>query len=167
MAARPLKDLTAAKVHSYIRLQYQTDFETAQITPAYTLQGLARQYFENLETQFPSLVATVNRTTEKLALPYPGPLCIICNMSREDAHNNAAVFLENTSVTSLYPNAKPPIIDIQSNQKNFACDIGEDIGSLSCYGCFVCLKKLCYSMALFLTRYLIPQANFLCFVVPW
>jgi len=108
-------------------------------------------YFANLELSFPSLVATVGRTTEKLAAPtfkdgneqeksdLALAYCLICTLPMK---KDSRSWLEDISVTRL------DVVDSQrdaqdsrlSNERTAKASI--DVGDQVCYGCLLSLSEL-------------------------
>lgn len=133
---RPLKGLMQSELLIYSRLiQFPVDLEIAvKSGKPNSIDHLTQRYFVNLEEQFPSLVATVVRTTNKLVEPVAREQalgdCQICGMSYR---HGARKWLRDITVSQSAPDESGtgpsiPYEETTSEPENL------------CYGCVVALR---------------------------
>ena len=138
---RPMKGLLRSEVRTYAQL-IGVPLPSPSISTSgkpTSIDHLTQRYFENLETQFPSLVATVVRTTNKLVEPVAREKalgdCKICGMSYQEG---ARKWLRDITVTQPAPN--PEITDESSI-------LGGQVKEDFCYGCVVAVRGIKSEMA--------------------
>lgn len=137
-SVRPMKGLLNTEIQVYAKLinMPAPQFQSPQAGKANSIDELTRGYFETLEEQFPSLVATVVRTTNKLVEPLPRDQalgdCKVCGMSYRQG---ARKWLRDITVNT----AAPPTDTIETTtteQHPNGGDVQEDL----CYGCVVATR---------------------------
>lgn len=136
-SVRPLKGLFNAEIEIYARLTVIPSPRLPVAGPGKpdSIDELTQRYFESLEEQFPSLVATVVRTTNKLVEPVPRSQalgeCKICSMTyREGARR----WLGEITVNSPAHVEGEPLTTLESD--NVDDHRAEDL----CYGCVVAVR---------------------------
>lgn len=135
-SVRPLKGLLTKEIQTYselLELNVQPRRQRSALPQATSIDELTKQYFDNLEAQFPSLVATVVRTTNKLVEPVPPNealgKCTICGMTYK---SDAKRWLSDITVSE----ATPEHFEVDDGPSHSA---DRHISSL-CYGCTVALR---------------------------
>lgn len=138
-SSRPLKDLVASEIAYFNRLYGRDNVEDthgsdSSKTNTTTLNSLTINYFADLEESFPSIVATVGRMSEKLALPLirneEKSMCLICAYPFEKGSDQ---WLNSVSVKTGV------------NTGNYTVNEGVDnqiINRRMCYGCLVAFRDL-------------------------
>lgn len=144
-SVRPLKGLMSAEVEIYGRLMGLSTTLCEKVCAgssrkAGSIDELTQRYFHNLEEQFPSLVATVVRTTNKLVEPVPRDQalgdCEICGMSYQEG---ARQWLADITVSEPAP--------VQQGQDENCSDeeahgTQDPVAENFCYGCVVALRGI-------------------------
>lgn len=136
---RPMKGLMHNEIRMYaemIDLPYAVRDSTVAASKATSIDELTVRYFQALEEPFPSLVATVVRTTNKLVEPVPREQalgqCKICGMTFREG---AKAWLRDITVDEAAPlggDAQHPLVSPAA---------ADSVESL-CYGCVVALRGL-------------------------
>lgn len=134
-SVRPMKGLMATEIQKYANLIGLPSSNTTRRRSgkASSIDDLTQRYFENLEAQFPSLVATVVRTTNKLVEPVSREKalgdCKICGMTYQDG---ARKWLRDITVDEA-----APLEQLSAIATNGA---GTEETEDFCYGCVVALR---------------------------
>ncbi|GAO45836.1 hypothetical protein G7K_0085-t1 [Saitoella complicata NRRL Y-17804] len=150
---RPLKDLMQQELESYLALHELTyvksEIPELSNVKNYTIDQLMTRYFRGLESTFPSIVATVGRTAEKLgrAVESKGEAgrCRICGMPAE---KDVKEWIERLTVNEPAPLeeiennfARAQIGDAPANDAAVADEKDEtDVTSEVCYGCLAATR---------------------------
>ncbi|BFZ59497.1 Cytoplasmic tRNA 2-thiolation protein 2 [Saitoella coloradoensis] len=151
---RPLKDLLQQELESYLALHELTyvksEIPELSNVKNYTIDQLMTRYFRGLEITFPSIVATVGRTAEKLgkAVESKGEAgrCRICGMPAEKdvkkwierlTVNEPAPLeeIENSLARMQIANADAPADARKEDDKDES-----DVTSEVCYGCLAATR---------------------------
>lgn len=96
-------------------------------------------YITNLETSFPSIVATTGRTADKLELPdiiHSTSTCFTCGMPRRT--DNVKDWLDNITVIQPAPTEKSK----DAVEESVVVEEGKDITDEVCYGCYTLFRGL-------------------------
>lgn len=132
-AVRPLKDLFNREITLYASLSNLSAPPRTIDNPrkAVSIDDLTTRYFDNLEESFPSLVATVVRTTNKLVEPVTGSagssFCVVCGIPW---NVNAKEWLAHITVD------EPP----PGRARTLGTHNGTSDRDDLCYGCHVALR---------------------------
>ncbi|XP_062965419.1 cytoplasmic tRNA 2-thiolation protein 2 isoform X2 [Cynocephalus volans] len=132
VVVRPMRDYTLKEVAFYNRLfAVPSVFTPAIDTKApekASIHRLMEAFILRLQTQFPSTVSTVYRTSEKLvkaprdghAAGSPGPRCLLCMCTLDiDAADSATAFGAQTS--SRLSQMQPPTLPAEAGMPTVPC----------------------------------------------
>ena len=107
-------------------------------TSSNSIAEMMINYVSDLETSFPSIVATTGRTADKLELPTinnDDPPCLVCSMPKRS--DNVKEWLDNITVTEAAPeegNGEIPQVD----EPSYNC---KDVTGDVCYGCYTLFRS--------------------------
>lgn len=137
-SVRPMKQILTSEIFDYAKLiGIPANVPNVRLGRATSIDELTQRYFNGLQEQFPSLVSTVVRTTNKLVEPVKAEdalgSCCICGTSFT---TNARQWLSDITVSEPAPND----YTLSSGQLQPHYDDSVDTTQLLCYGCEVALR---------------------------
>jgi len=143
-SVRPLKDLSDTEVKAYLDILHDLPLSpptlaTSEFTVPNSIDEIMTNYITNLESAFPSIVATTGRTADKLELPdiiHETATCLTCGMPRRK--DNVKDWLDN--ITVMQPAPAEDFAE-RGGQGEEAED-GRDVTGAVCYGCYTLFRGL-------------------------